>query len=151
MRGAHFPSPPSDGHETENANDLAASCEQLAAGFLRDGIELTHRLLDGGSSSVRGGGNGGRTERDLRLSDALNLPVAYNQLGLALRNAGSGPIATKEAFLEGLSMAPEDFALLVNCGAEHQAGETFSRSYCFFFGRVYGGIDFALNSFFLVY
>lgn len=83
-------------------------------------------MLGGGSS----GDNSGRMERDLRSPDALSLPVAYNQLGLALRDAGSGPIAAKEAFLEGLLRAPEDFALLVNCGAEHQVRKTLLREFC---------------------
>ena len=53
-------------------------------------------------------------------ADALDLPAAYNSLGLALREAGRGDNAEIEAFLAGLLVAPEDLALLVNGGAAHQ-------------------------------
>lgn len=54
------------------------------------------------------------------MSDAVGLASTYNSLGLALRDDGSDVFATKEAFLAGLSVAPDDLALLVNGGVAHQ-------------------------------
>lgn len=54
------------------------------------------------------------------MADAVDLASTYNRLGLALRDSGSDLVAAKEAFLEGLSVAPEDLALLVNGGVAHQ-------------------------------
>lgn len=58
----------------------------------------------------------------------VDLASAYNLLGLALRNSGSDLIATKKAFLAGLSVAPDNLALLVNGAKAHevrQANPTF--------------------------
>lgn len=52
--------------------------------------------------------------------DALHLASTYNSLGLALREVGTDVMGAKKAFLEGLSIAPEDLALLVNGGVAHQ-------------------------------
>lgn len=53
-------------------------------------------------------------------ADAVGLASTYNRLGLALRDSGSEVFATREAFLAGLSAAPEDLAFLVNGGMARQ-------------------------------
>lgn len=53
-------------------------------------------------------------------NDALNLPAMYNKLGLAWGESGANPFVAKEAFAEGLKLAPGDLALLVNGGAAYQ-------------------------------
>lgn len=58
------------------------------------------------------------------VSDAVDLASTYNRLGLALGDSGNDVFATKEAFLAGLSAAPDDLALLVNGGAAHQVRQT---------------------------
>lgn len=50
----------------------------------------------------------------------------YNKLGLALGEMGTDPGSAKEAFSEGLLLAPDDLALLVNGGAAHQVTVRFS-------------------------
>lgn len=67
-----------------------------------------------------GGSSGRRVEGSLATSNAVDITSAYNLLGLALRDSGSDLIATKKAFLAGLSVAPDDLALLVNGGVAHQ-------------------------------
>lgn len=56
----------------------------------------------------------------MEASDAVDLASTYNRLGLALRDSGKDYFATKEAFLAGLSEAPQDLTLLVNGGVAHQ-------------------------------
>lgn len=87
-----------------------------AAEFFQVSIDISLDLLAGRSTS----GGGGATE-GMVLSDAVDLASTYNRLGLALGDSGSDVLATKEAFLAGLSAAPDDLALLVNGGAAHQA------------------------------
>ena len=99
--------------------------EQLAVKYFREGIELSYTLLNGGSTSGSGWRNG-KAERSLSSTDALDIPAVYNQLGLVLRDAGIDPYAEKEAFMAGLLTAPDNFALLVNGGAAHQAGNMCS-------------------------
>lgn len=65
--------------------------------------------------------------------DALDLPATYNNMGLALKKAGTDTIAMEEAFVAGLAIAPEDLALLVNYGVSHQASEAGSWNW----GRVH--------------
>lgn len=88
---------------------------QDAADQFQAGIETSLYLL-----SARGGvGGGGRGRGGMEEVDALDLAAAYNKLGLALREAGTDPHAAKMAFLEGLLVAPDNLALLVNGGAAH--------------------------------
>eukprot|EP00752_Nemacystus_decipiens_P011698 g10381.t1 len=91
-----------------------------AAEFFRSYIDISLHLLSGGGSSSRG------VEGSLATSNAVDLASAYNLLGLALRDSGSDLIATKEAFLAGLSVAPDNVALLVNGGVAHQAAGDIS-------------------------
>eukprot|EP00903_Cladosiphon_okamuranus_P011712 g11015.t1 len=92
---------------------------QSAAEFFRVSIDISLDLLAGRSTSG-GNGGGGKTER-MEVLDAVDLGSTYNRLGLALRDAGSDVVATKEVFLAGLSAAPDDLPLLVNGGVAHQA------------------------------
>lgn len=85
-----------------------------AAEFFESYIDISLHLLSGGRS------RSGRLEGSLATSDAVDLASAYNLLGLALRDSGSDLIATKKAFLAGLSVAPDNVALLVNGGVAHQ-------------------------------
>ncbi|CAM9882404.1 unnamed protein product, partial [Ectocarpus fasciculatus] len=62
----------------------------------------------------------GTAGEHIEVADAIDLASTYNRLGLALRDSGGDLVATKEAFLAGLSVTPEDLALLVNGGVAHQ-------------------------------
>eukprot|EP00752_Nemacystus_decipiens_P009157 g8179.t1 len=89
-----------------------------AAGFFQASIEISLDLLAGRTTS---GGGGRRKTESMVMSDAVDLASTYNRLGLALRDSGTDAFAAKEAFLAGLSAAPDDLALLVNGGVAHQA------------------------------
>lgn len=84
-------------------------------------------LLAGRSTS--GGSGGGRKTESMVVSDAVDLTSTYNRLGLALRDAGGDVLATKEAFLAGLSVAPDDLPLLVNGGVAHQVRRKIAMIY----------------------
>ena len=85
-----------------------------AAEFFQSYIDMSlHRLPSEDGSSSRG------IER-LATSATVDLASAYNLLGLALRESGSDLTATKNAFLAGLSVAPDNIALLINGGVAHQ-------------------------------
>lgn len=94
-----------------------------AAEVFQSYIDISLHLLSGSGSSSSIGVLGG----SLATSDTVDLASAYNLLGLALRDSGRDLIATKKAFLEGLSVAPDNFALLVNGGVAHQARQIKQR------------------------
>lgn len=85
----------------------------LTTEFFQSYVDMSPDRLSGSGKRIGGGGS-------LAKSDADNLASAYNLLGLALRDSGRDLIATKKAFLAGLSVAPENHALLVNGGVAHQ-------------------------------
>ena len=84
-----------------------------AAEFFQESIDISLHLLAGNNITAAGG------IMDTS-ADAIDVVSTYNRLGLALRDSGTDVIATKDAFLAGLSVAPDDFALLVNGGVAHQ-------------------------------
>ncbi len=84
-----------------------------AAGFFQESIDISLHLLAGNNITAAGG----ITETS---ADAVDVVSTYNRLGLALKDSGVDVVAAKEAFLAGLSVAPEDMTLLINGGVAHQ-------------------------------
>ncbi|CAN0340036.1 unnamed protein product, partial [Ectocarpus sp. 12 AP-2014] len=96
---------------------------QSAAKFFQESIDISRRLLSGRSAAkIRNNesNNPVIAAGNIEVADAVDLASTYNRLGLALRDSGGDLVATKEAFLAGLSVTPKDFALLVNGGVAHQ-------------------------------
>lgn len=82
--------------------------EQEAARYFRVGVDVSLDILK------RSGASGTEAR------DAFDLAAGYNRLGLALRDAGANDFEAKNTFVEGLSVAPDDMALLINAGVAHQ-------------------------------
>ncbi|CAM9090033.1 unnamed protein product, partial [Scytosiphon promiscuus] len=101
---------------------------QLAAAFFQESIDLSLHLLSRRSGTIAFKAASSKDDSisvwaaagSMEASDAIDVASTYNRLGLALRDSGGDVDAAKEAFLAGLSVAPDNLALLVNGGVVHQ-------------------------------